>query len=91
MSFVLTLESRKCEFDQVHTFHFKPADNAPIVFEAGMYVHLVSPDAKSVNKDSVRHMSFASAPEEGTLSFTMDLASGTQFKKVTSSTFLHNF
>jgi len=74
----MTLESRTCEYDQVHTWHFKPTDGE-IPFEAGMYVHLVAPGARA-GRDSVRHMSFASAPTEGVLSFTMDVASGTPFK-----------
>lgn len=73
--FGVTLESRVCDFDQVNTFHFK-SSGEPLSFEAGMYVHIRAPDG-----GGVRHMSFASAPEEGKISFSMDLASGSPFKQ----------
>lgn len=77
--FEARLESRVQEYDGVHTFHFKPlAEDIP--FEAGMYTHLKAP-----GDGGVRHMSFASAPEEGRMSFSMDLASGSAFKLAMSS------
>jgi len=74
----MTLDWRTVEYDQVSTWHFKPDSETP--FEAGMFIHLVAPGGP-VGKDSVRHMSFASAPKEGVFSFAMDVASGTPFKK----------
>merc|ERR1711998_4577 len=78
----ITLATRTHEYDNTHTFHFKPSDNTQdLRFEAGMYVHLVAPGASSLGRDTVRHMSFASAPEEGDISFSMDLGSESGFKK----------
>lgn len=79
----LTLVSRTCEYDDVHTFHFKCAQDKPLVYEAGMYTHLVSPGAETM-KEKVRHMSFASAPGDDLFSFSLDLASGTPFKQAMS-------
>lgn len=78
----VTLVSRACEYDDVHTFHFRPAEGKSISYEAGMFAHLVSPGP--VSRDTVRHMSFASAPCDDVLSFSMDLASGTPYKKAMS-------
>ena len=77
----ITLTSRVREYGNTHTFHFKPSDNTELAFEGGMYTHLVAPGATSLNQNTVRHMSFASSPEEGTVSFSMDLSSGTGFKQ----------
>lgn len=79
----LTLVSRTCEYDDVHTFHFQSAQGKPLAYEAGMYVHLVSPGAETM-KERVRHMSFASAPGDDMFSFSLDLASGTLFKQAMS-------
>lgn len=79
----LTLVSRTCEYDDVHTFHFQSAQGKPLPYEAGMYVHLVSPGVEHM-KERVRHMSFASAPGDDMFSFSLDLASGTPFKQAMS-------
>lgn len=76
----MTLVSRTCAYDNVHTFHFQSAEGKPLSYEAGMYVHLVSPGAETM-KERVRHMSFASAPGDDMFSFSLDLASGTPFKQ----------
>jgi len=77
----VTLASRVCNFDNTHTFHFSQPSADPMPFEPGMYVHMVAPGTVSISKDTVRHMSFASAPREGTLSFSMDLSSDSNFKQ----------
>ena len=65
------------EYDGVYTFHFKHS----ISYEAGMYVHLIKPETQgALNGDTVRHMSFSSAPSDPHLTFTMDTASNTPFK-----------
>jgi len=78
----VTLVSRTCEYDDVHTFHFRPAEGKSVAYEAGMYAHLVS--KAPVSREMVRHMSFASAPDDDVISFSMDVASGTPFKKAMS-------
>jgi len=78
----LTLKERVNEYDQVSTWHFTPDQESP--FEAGMMLHMVAPGIGPegpLNNDNVRHLSFASAPKEGIISFAMDTASGTPFKK----------
>lgn len=79
----ITLLRRDCEFDDVHTFHFQSAGGKCFPYEAGMYVHLISPGAETM-KERVRHMSFASAPGDDVFSFSLDLASGTSFKQAMS-------
>jgi len=78
----MTLVSRTCEYDDVHTFHFRPAEGKSIAYEAGMFTHLVSQVPTS--RETVRHMSFASAPGDDVISFSMDVASGTPFKQAMS-------
>lgn len=78
----MTLVSRICEYDDVHTFHFQPAEGKSIAYEAGMFTHLASPGPTS--RETVRHMSFASAPGDDVISFSMDVASGTPFKQAIS-------
>jgi len=78
----MTLVSRSCEYDDVHTFHFRPAEGKSIPYEAGMFTHLVS--QAQASRETVRHMSFASAPSDDVISFSMDVASDTPFKKAMS-------
>lgn len=78
----MTLVSRVCEYDDVHTFHFRPAEGKSIAYEAGMFTHLVSHGPTS--RETVRHMSFASAPGDDVISFSMDVASSTPFKRAMS-------
>lgn len=78
----MTLESRKHEYDGVSTWHFKPDQDYP--FEAGMMLHMIAPGNPPdgpKNNDTVRHLSFASAPKEGVFSFAMDVSSSTDFKQ----------
>ncbi|UUX51052.1 FAD-dependent oxidoreductase [Nisaea acidiphila] len=66
------------EYDDVWTYYFlKPAD---LTYEAGQYVHVIAPNAYLTNH-TVRHMSFASAPAEPEIAISMDLASGSRFKR----------
>lgn len=78
----MTLARRTCEYDDVHTFHFQPAEGKSLTYEAGMFTHLVGQAPAS--REMVRHMSFASAPSDDVISFSMDVASGTPFKKAMS-------
>ncbi len=72
---------KKQEFDSVYTFRFK-ADE-PLEFKAGQWVHLGFP-LPNRDKSLVRHMSFASAPSDEFLEFTMDTSSGTAYKQKVS-------
>jgi ferredoxin-NADP reductase len=80
--FGIKLLERVQEYDDVHTFRFQTLE--PMPYEAGMYVHMKAP-GEAERGQLVRHMSFASAPEESTLAFSMDLASGSAFKKAMSA------
>lgn len=73
----LRLISKKKEYKEIYTFSF--SSDRKIEFLAGQWVHLGFP-SKDRDKSRVRHMSFASAPDDDCLEFTMDLASGSWFK-----------
>lgn len=66
------------EYDAIYTFLFSPVQEVP--FKAGQWIHLgfLTPDR---DKAYVRHMSFASAPGDKYVAFTMDIGSGTPYKK----------
>lgn len=66
------------EYDEVHSFHLERPEG--LRFRPGQHTHLVAPGGY-INNHDVRHLSFASAPDEETLLFTMDLASGSRFKR----------
>lgn len=74
----LELVSTRHEYDD--TFTYEMRTRKPVRFRAGQYVHLVAPDSP-LERASVRHMSPASSPREGNLTFTMDLSSGSPYKK----------
>jgi ferredoxin-NADP reductase len=80
--FSIRLLEKVQEYEGVHTFRFQPLE--PMPYEAGMYVHLKAPGDGEM-RQLVRHMSFASAPEESTVAFSMDLASGSAFKTAMSA------
>merc|ERR1712070_562963 len=86
----ITCHSVIHEYDDVYTWHFKPSgaaipammDGSP--WSAGMMAHFVAPDS-GLNRDGVRHMSFASSPKDDVYTFSMDLASHTPFKQKMAS------
>lgn len=75
----LELVEKYQEFDSIYTFRFHPLQ--PFNFEAGQWIHLGRP-AGNRDKTFIRHMSFASAPSDHLVDFTMDLASGTPYKQM---------
>ena len=69
----VTCDEVRREYDDVVTFYFGKEE---IEYTAGMMAHVVAPSG-----GGVRHLSFASAPGEDRLMFSMDLASRTPFKR----------
>nr|WP_321410499.1 FAD-dependent oxidoreductase [uncultured Carboxylicivirga sp.] len=69
---------KRCEFDSTYTFRFKSDES--LNFNAGQWVHLGFPQPNR-DKSLVRHMSFASAPSDKYLEFTMDISSKTAYKQ----------
>ncbi len=76
--YTLELVGKKSEYDSVFTFQFKPQEI--VDFKAGQWVHLGFP-LPNRDKSLVRHMSFASAPSDELMEFTMDISSGTLYKQ----------
>jgi len=74
----LTFVGKHLEFDTIYTLKFNPQQS--VRFEAGQWVHLGLP-TETRDKSMVRHMSFASAPDDKFIEFTMDLGSGTPYKE----------
>ncbi len=74
----LEFVSKKHEFNSVYTFRFKPTE--PLDFKAGQWGHLGFP-LPNRDKSLVRHMSFASAPSDELLEFTMDISSASAYKQ----------
>lgn len=66
------------EYNDVYTYEVEKPSRGH--YHAGYYTHLVAPNSH-INNHDVRDMSFASAPQESTLKFTMDLQSNTRFKQ----------
>ncbi|MEM9305159.1 MAG: FAD-dependent oxidoreductase [Pseudomonadota bacterium] len=66
------------EYDDVYSYRIeKPPE---LAYAAGQYTHLVAPRGH-INEKDVQHMSFASAPAEAELRFTMDLQSDSLYKR----------
>lgn len=74
----LTLVDKTREYDEVYTFRFQP--ESAVAFVPGQYVHLLAPQSPP-GRENVRHLSIASVPAEGPLRFTVDLASGSEYKR----------
>ncbi|MEM1080196.1 MAG: FAD-dependent oxidoreductase [Pseudomonadota bacterium] len=66
------------EYGQVHTFRVTKPEG--LDYQAGQYIHLVAPRGY-INPNDVRHMSFASAPDESALLFSMNLDSSSRYKQ----------
>jgi ferredoxin-NADP reductase len=67
---------KRHEYDDVYSFWFRQPG---LRYEAGRYAHvLVGPPWRG---DAVRELSFASAPHEEELMFTVDLGSGSGYKR----------
>ncbi len=74
----LRLAEKRREFGNTYTFAFEPL--APFEFYAGQYVHLTATPERG-DKSMTRHMSIASPPRSRYLEFSMDLSSGTDYKR----------
>ncbi len=74
----LRLEGKRREFGNTYTFAFEPLRAMP--FKAGQYVHLTATPERG-DKAMTRHMSIASPPDSRYLEFSMDLGSGTDYKR----------
>ncbi len=66
------------EYGSVHTFQLDC--EVPFDFTAGQYGHVIAPGA-IVDNHHVQHISLASAPHESRLLISMDLGSGSKFKR----------
>jgi ferredoxin-NADP reductase len=66
------------ECNSIYTFRFKPKESIPFI--AGQWVHIGFVDGKTKDKSMVRHMSFASSPDDSHIEFTMDIDSDSLFK-----------
>lgn len=73
----LKLVSKHCEFETTYTLKFSA--KPPVHFIAGQWIHLGFP-TESKDESKVHHMSFASAPGDALLEFTMDLGTGSWYK-----------
>lgn len=72
----ITFVRKRHEYDDVYTFSFE----APgLSYDAGQYTHLHIRQGREL-MGAVREMSFASAPHESEIFFTMHMASGSKFK-----------
>ena len=74
----LTLPERRHEYGTVYTYRF--ARPAGVTWRAGQFAHLVAP-GRGVSRDTVRHMSIASAPGDDDLCFSMTESSGSRYKR----------
>lgn len=74
----LRLADKRWEFGDTYTFAFEPL--SPFEFRAGQYLHLTATPEKG-DKAMTRHMSIASPPHSPFLEFSMDLSSGTDYKR----------
>jgi ferredoxin-NADP reductase len=77
----LRLAERRRDFGTIHTFVFEPL--SPFDFQAGQYLHLTATPERG-DKSMTRHMSIASPPHSRHLEFSMDLGSGTEYKRAMS-------
>ncbi len=70
------------EYDDVYSFVMKCNDKAGgrPDFAAGQYAHVIAPGAIR-DHNHVRHMSFANAPHEDQVILSMDVSSGSRFKR----------
>jgi len=66
------------EYDQVFTYRLETEPFPEFI--AGQYCHLIAPGA-ILDNHHIQHMSFANAPHETDLLISMDLASGSRFKR----------
>ena len=66
------------EYGQVMTYVLDRPEG--FGYRAGEHVHLIAP-GESISRTFVRHMSFASAPKENALVFSLDLSSGSPYKQ----------
>jgi ferredoxin-NADP reductase len=73
-----TIEEIVREYGDVYSFVLKGDDKTEFV--AGQYTHLIAPGAIR-DHNHVRHMSFANAPHEDFTIFSMDVSSGSRFKR----------
>jgi glycine betaine catabolism B len=74
----LRLADKRREYGNTYTFAFEPL--SPFSFQAGQYLHLTATPERG-DKSMTRHMSIASPPASRHVEFTMDLGSGTDYKR----------
>ncbi len=77
-TFEIVLREKRHEYGEVFTFIFEPL--RPIFFQAGQYVHMRIPGVPPSEK-SVREFSFASAPGDDMLWFSVNTKSGSPFQE----------
>ncbi|MDR3706239.1 MAG: FAD-dependent oxidoreductase [Paludibacteraceae bacterium] len=75
----LQLVSKRCEYDKVYTFFFSASQ--PIPFKAGQWAH-VGFSSEGKDKTIEHNLSFASAPADPYVEFSVDLASGSEYKQL---------
>lgn len=74
-----TITEIVCEYGDVYSFILESDGKSPD-FIAGQYTHVIAPGAIR-DHNHVRHMSFANAPHEEHTIISMDVASGSRFKR----------
>jgi ferredoxin-NADP reductase len=74
----ITLVEKRHEHGDIHTFVF--SSETPIPFRAGQYVHMRLPNVPPPEK-AVREFSFASAPSDPEIQFTVNTRSGSPYQE----------
>jgi ferredoxin-NADP reductase len=74
----LRLTDKRREYGEVCTYFFEPQE--PLAYSAGQYVHVVL-DLKDPEAKRVRELSFASAPHEPQIMFSVDGRSQSPFQQ----------
>jgi len=74
----LDFVNKRCEYEQVYTLRFSPRQ--PVPFKAGQWAH-VGFDPQGLDKAREHNLSFASAPGDAYIEFSLDFATGTAYKQ----------
>jgi ferredoxin-NADP reductase len=76
----LTFIKKRHEYDDVHSFFFKPSQELP--FLSGQNARIILPGLP--DGENRRSLSFASTPQDGHIMFSTHVRSGSAFKKTLS-------
>lgn len=71
------------EFDTVWTYRLKLVEGKEMPeFLPGHYAHVAAPGLTEITKPLLRHLSIDPIPEDGEFIFSMEVGSGSQFKRM---------